>query len=134
MRPLPLGTPLKSPFSSTIHIEKVSRVKCGTLTYDDTIDPRDHIAAYFAILDINNHSDATGCRNFATTLSGIASTWFHNLVVASINSFDELQSMFESHFIITQKVDRTEVHLLGLRQEQNESVQDYLARFRKEYH
>lgn len=71
-------------------------------------------------------------QNFATVLSNVAATWFHNLRVASIGSFNQLQAVFESHFITSQRVDRSEVHLLGLKEEENESLRDYIARFGKE--
>lgn len=86
------------------------------------------------MLDIDDNNDVTWCWKFTITLEGIASTWFHNLPSRSINSFEELHVIFENHFITTQRIDLTEVHLLGIRQGPSETLRDYLAHLGREYH
>ena len=68
--------------------------------YEGKTDPRQHVMRYEWMMDSARENDATKCRFFPITLSGIATMWFTRLPPRSISSFDELAMKIVEQFRI----------------------------------
>ena len=55
--------------------------------------------------------------------------WFSNLPPRSISSFEQLGRLFISHFISSRRQRRTSDMLIGMKQRENESLQEFITRF-----
>ena len=62
--------------------------------YEGTSDPEDHMAYFMNTLQLHNFSDAIMCKLFASSLKGVARSWFSQLPVGSIKTFSQLASHF----------------------------------------
>ncbi|XP_021717068.1 uncharacterized protein LOC110684934 [Chenopodium quinoa] len=109
------------------------KVKIPTLDpYDGKTDPTDHLNTYKAQMGVQTGCEDSWCRFFPTTLKGIAQTWFNNLTPGSIRTFDMLATQFKKHFIAGSRQTKTSVHLMTVKQGENESLKDYIKRFNTE--
>ncbi|CAL2237726.1 unnamed protein product [Prunus armeniaca] len=72
------------------------------------------------------------CKAFAITLQGAAKDWFHTLPSGSINSFKELAYVFTKEYTSYQTIKKNPDHLFNLRKKPDESIQDYIKRFKAE--
>ena len=91
--------PSTSPFSSEIVSVPVDRVKLpGYVRYDGSTNPTEHLNAYQGHMSLGAHSDASWCKNFALTMTGLAQTWFQCLPEGSIPNFDDLATKFMSQY------------------------------------
>ena len=99
--------------------------------YDGTKDPLDHIGAFKTILNLQQTPDKVICRSFPATLRGAARVWFNKLPVSSIANFEQLSDSFIHHFIGGQHHKRPTSYLLTVRQQERESLRDYVKRFNK---
>ena len=67
--------PSTSPFSPEIVNVLVDQVKLpGYVRYDGSTDPTEHLNAYQGHMSLGAHSDASWCKNFALTMTGLAQT------------------------------------------------------------
>ena len=71
---------------------KVKNVLVGA--YDGTKNPEDHIMSYINHMYLQAVDDATWCRCFPATLTGIAQRWFGTLPAGSITNFRTLAYLF----------------------------------------
>ena len=55
--------------------------------YERTSDPEDHLAYFLNTLQLHNFSDAIMCKLFASSLKGVARSWFSQLLTGSIKTF-----------------------------------------------
>ncbi|XP_023889848.1 uncharacterized protein LOC112001909 [Quercus suber] len=99
--------------------------------YNSTKDPLDHIRAFKTILNLQQTPDEVICRLFPTTLRGAARVWFSKLPASSIENFEQLSDSFVHHFIDGQRHKRPTSYLLTVRQQEGESLRDYVKRFNK---
>nr|POE61488.1 hypothetical protein CFP56_46518 [Quercus suber] len=99
--------------------------------YDGTKDPLDHIGAFKTILNLQQTPDEVICRSFLATLRGAARVWFSKLPESSIENFEQLSDSFVRHFIGRQRHKRPTSYLLTIRQQEGESLRDYVKRFNK---
>nr|XP_023900975.1 uncharacterized protein LOC112012832 [Quercus suber] len=99
--------------------------------YDGTKDPLDHIGAFKTILNLQQTPDEVICRSFLATLRGAARVWFSKLPASSIENFEQLFNSFVCHFISKQRHKRQTSYLLKVRQQEGESLGDYVKRFNK---
>ena len=99
--------------------------------YDGTKDPFDHIGAFKTILNLQQTPDEVICRSFPATLRGVARVWFSKLPASSILNFEQLSDSFVRHFIGGQRHKRPTSYLLTVRQQERESLRDYVKRFNK---
>ncbi|XP_023917904.1 uncharacterized protein LOC112029452 [Quercus suber] len=99
--------------------------------YDGTKDPLDHIGAFKTILNLQQTLDEVICRSFPATLRGAARVWFSKLPASSIENFEQLSDSFVRHFIGGQRHKRPTSYLLTVRQQEGESLRDYVKRFNK---
>ncbi|XP_021718596.1 uncharacterized protein LOC110686295 [Chenopodium quinoa] len=106
------------------------KVKILTLEpYDGKTDPTDHLNAYKAQMGVETECEASWCRFFPTTLKVIAQTWFNNLAPGSIKTFEKLSTLFKKHITAGSRLTKTSVHLMTVKQGENESLEDYIKRF-----
>ncbi|XP_057803341.1 uncharacterized protein LOC131018642 [Salvia miltiorrhiza] len=59
----------------------------------------------------------------------MAQRWFHNLRNNSIYSYDDLHLMFMRQFASAKRVGKTPISLMDIRQEPQETLREYVARF-----
>ncbi|CAO2817470.1 unnamed protein product [Amaranthus hypochondriacus] len=69
--------PNASLFTLEIVSVPVDRVKLPNhVRFDGKTDPTDHLSAYQGHMSLGAHSDASWCKNFVLTMTGLAQTWF----------------------------------------------------------
>ncbi|VVA41185.1 PREDICTED: LOC110747605 partial, partial [Prunus dulcis] len=69
---------------------------------------------------------------FAMTLREAAQDWFHTLSSGSINSFKELTYVFTKEYTSYRTIKKNPDHLFNLRKKPEESLRDYIKRFKAE--
>ncbi|XP_020225041.1 uncharacterized protein LOC109806922 [Cajanus cajan] len=99
--------------------------------YDGSSDPDDHLNAYLTQVTLLTTEDAALCRLFPTSLKGRALSWFIKLSPSSINSFEELTSLFTVQFATSRPYQLTSLALANIRQEKKESLRSFMDRFNK---
>ena len=120
-----------SPFSSEIQREVLPmNVRQPHLEYyEGTSDPEDHLAYFMNTLQLHNFSDAIMCKLFASSLKGVARSWFSQMPVGSIKTFSQLAGHFRAHFMANRKTERDYSYLFTIKQRSGESLKDYVMRF-----
>ncbi|XP_025630696.1 uncharacterized protein [Arachis hypogaea] len=78
-----------------------------------------------------NASDATRCKAFPTTLTKVAKKWFDSLPPRLVTSFDDLSRKFLMRFSIQKDKVKHAPSLLGVKQEVEEPLRNYMKRFNK---
>nr|POE75665.1 hypothetical protein CFP56_74027 [Quercus suber] len=99
--------------------------------YDSTKDPLDHIDAFKTILNLQQTPDKVMCKCFPATLKGAPREWFSKLHAASIDNFEQLSDSFIRHFIEGQRHKRLTSYLLTIKQQEGETLREYVKRFNK---
>ncbi|MCI47080.1 hypothetical protein A2U01_0068321, partial [Trifolium medium] len=66
--------------------------------YDGSTDPDEHVEHIDTVLDYYQARGPIKCKLFVLTLKGAAMTWFKGLEDNSIDSWEELNKAFSSHF------------------------------------
>ena len=72
------------------------------------------------------------CQSFSLTLTGPGFEWFKNLRPGSVQSFKDLKDMFLARFATSMVQKKTKMYSWLIRQENNESLRQYLTRFTAE--
>jgi len=75
--------------------------------------------------------DVVFYKAFPTIFKGPALKWFTTLPPYSIDCFDTLSHMFTTHFTGNRPHQTTTISLLGVRQEQDETLRAFIDRFSK---
>jgi hypothetical protein len=97
---------------------------------DDSKSTMEHISMFLAQLGEASAYDFMKVRNFPLSLTGTTFAWFTSLPACSIGSWAKLEEKFHSHFYTC--VHETSLsHLASVRQGHNESVLDFVKRFRE---
>lgn len=110
-RPTPTSRPLRpprpgvrystnSPLYSSVLTQPPQKVKLPAhIRYDGTGDPTDHVKLFEGHMYLGEYSDATWCRHFPTTLTGLAQAWFQSLPSQTVTNFTQLSDLFIGHFV-----------------------------------
>ena len=99
--------------------------------YDGTKDPLDHIGAFKTILNLQQTLYEVICKSFFATLIGVVRVWFSKLPASSIANFEQLSDPFVRHFIKGQRHKRPTSYLLTIKQQEGESLREYMKHFNK---
>ena len=92
-------------------------------------DPVSHVNKFEIQMDIQKVSEDARCRIFPATLSEAAQEWFFKFPPASIVSWEMFVREFYGQFYAG-RVHPTEANqLVEIRQQDGESVKDYIQRF-----
>ena len=95
-------------------------------------DPERHLKHYRSAMILYRNNDGLMCKIFATTLQGEAQDWFYTLPPQSIRSFDELSLVFTKEYSSYCSIKKKSDHLLSVKKNPNESLHDYVKRFKIE--
>jgi hypothetical protein len=97
---------------------------------DDNHTIWEHISQYIAQLGEAGNFNSLKVRLFSLSLTGTAFAWFSSLAPNSIDSWDLLDQKFHDHFFSgSYQLKLTD--LTSVRQSKEESVSDYLKRFKE---
>ena len=96
-----------SPFSAEIQKEvlPLNMRQPHLEHYKGMSDPEDHLAYFMNTLQLHNFSNAIMYKLFASSLKGVARSWFSQLPVGSIKTFSQLASHFRAHFMANHKTE-----------------------------
>ena len=75
-------------------------------------------------------NEVTRYRVFPLSLAGQAQQWFTELPAGHIRSFEELKKEFLNAFSIYLPKKKSVIYLMSLQQKPNESLKQYIERFR----
>ncbi|CAL9030929.1 unnamed protein product, partial [Prunus brigantina] len=95
-------------------------------------DPETHLKHFKSIMIFYMANDALMCKVFAMTLQGAAQDWFHSLPSGSISSFKELAHIFTKEYTSYRTIKKNPDHLFNLQKKDDESLRDYIKRFKAE--
>jgi hypothetical protein len=96
---------------------------------DQGKNTREHIGQFLAQLGELADTEAFCVRLFSLSLTGIAFAWYITLPPNSILSWGDLEQKFHDHFF-SGDYELDLVDLVSLRQAKDESINDYIRRFR----
>ncbi|GJR22364.1 reverse transcriptase domain-containing protein [Tanacetum coccineum] len=74
----------------------------------------------------------TWCHMFNSTLTGNARVWFDDLLLESIESYDDLKEAFLANYIQQKKCIKDPVEIHHIKQRERESTEDFVRRFKTE--
>ncbi|CAL8992758.1 unnamed protein product [Prunus brigantina] len=120
----------------TVEIEQATpskRLSTPSFThFKGDFDPESHLKHFKSVLILYKANDVLMCKVFAMTLGGAAQDWFHTLPSGSISSFKELAYVFTKEYISYRTIKKNPDHLYNLRKKSDESLRDYMKRFKAE--
>jgi len=99
--------------------------------YMGETDPDEHLKAYITLVALYTSQDAIFCKAFPITLKGPALKWVTTLPPYSIDCFNTLSHIFTTHFVDSRPHQTTTISLLGVRQEQDETMRTFIDHFNK---
>ena len=123
-----------SPFTASINDHSLPpKFKMPSLdSYDGTRDPFNHIATFKTTMHLQGVLDEIMCRAFPTTFKGPTRVWFSKIPPNLVSSFEEFNKLFVNNFIGGQRHKRSSSSLLTIEQGENESLQSFITRFKRE--
>jgi hypothetical protein len=100
--------------------------------FDGTGDAREHLAYFEAACGDTANSSSLLLHQFSGSLTGPTFHWYSRSPVGSIGSWVGMKDVFKKHFV-TMKKDFSIVELAQVRQQRDESIDDYIIRFCNSY-
>ena len=100
--------------------------------YKENRDPKEHVSRFCNVMAQYGSNDGLLCLTFSQTFGDLTSRWFGHLPARSINNFSSFNKAFIRQFMGSVQRRKSLAHLSNLKQENNESLKKYLARFGKE--
>ncbi|XP_068467073.1 uncharacterized protein [Phaseolus vulgaris] len=110
-------------------IEDYERGGATKLGVTGVEDPETHLTAFHTQMMLSGGSDAVYCKLFMSTLSEITLEWFVSLPDGHITSFQQFSKLFMEQYIVNRAPPVVSYDLFDVRQNQGESLKDYLSRF-----
>ncbi|KAM1404941.1 hypothetical protein ACFX2I_013379 [Malus domestica] len=92
--------------------------------------PEKHLKYYRSAMILYQNNDDLMCKIFATTLQGETEDWLYTLPPQSIRSFDELSLVFTKEYSSYHSIKKKSNHLFNIKKNPNESLYDYVKRFK----
>nr|XP_016473659.1 PREDICTED: uncharacterized protein LOC107795512 [Nicotiana tabacum] len=103
--------------------------------YDGTTDPEDHLIHYVTAVKGNDiskqHVPSVLLKKFGETLTEGALTWYSQLPVRSISTFEEMADKFVTAHAGAKKAEARVNDIFAVRQTTCEGLRDFLARFNR---
>ena len=96
---------------------------------EDSRTTWEHVSQYLAQLGEASSVDALKVRLFSLSLTGTAFSWFSSLSPSFISSWEDLECKFHDHFYSPNNELKLS-DLTSVRQSRDESVSDFIRRFR----
>ena len=96
---------------------------------DDSKNTFEHISQYLTQLGEAGSINKLKVHLFSLSLTGTAFSWFSSLAPNSITSWEQLEQKFHDHFFHG-SYELKLSHLTSVKQMRDESVNDYIRRFR----
>ena len=103
----------------------------GFMTYDRTSDQFDHIMHFRQLMTLNIGNDALLCTVFSTSLHDQPLFWIHRLLKNSVNIFRDISEAFVGHYLCSARHKHNISTLLNIKMQENESLKDFMKRFRQ---
>ena len=123
----------RSPFSQEIRDAPLPpSFKLPTARFDGSGDPRNHVDTISEMMELHQVSDLAKCRCLAASLTQEARDWYRKIPAGSIASWEQFANMFFQRYQAGRRFSMPVSFLSNIRQERDESVSDYLARFQQE--
>ena len=97
--------------------------------FDGSSDPFDHMLHYNQAMTLNADNDHMLCKVFPASLQGPMLAWFHKLLPDSINSFNELWTVFVSQYLCLVRQRRNISSLQTIVKQEEETIWDFIKRF-----
>jgi uncharacterized glyoxalase superfamily metalloenzyme YdcJ len=111
-------------------VANMMRNKLGVYSGHDNCTTWEHISQYTAQLGEVGTFNSLKVHLFSLSLTSTSFSWFSSLAPNSIDSWDQLEQKFHDHFFSgSYQLKLTD--LTSLRQGKEESVFDYLKRFKE---
>jgi hypothetical protein len=98
-------------------------------TGEDNRTASEHVRQFLAQMGEASSADYLKVRLFPLSLSGIAFLWFSALPPGSILTWAHLEQRFHDHFYSGENELKLS-HLTSVKQQHDESIVDYIKRFR----
>jgi hypothetical protein len=99
--------------------------------YDGTTNLSEFLQVYVTAITAAGGDTTVMATYFHVALSGLARTWFMNLSLGSIYSWEELCARFTANFASAYQQHGVEAHLHAVRQEPGETLRAFISRFTK---
>jgi hypothetical protein len=96
---------------------------------DDGISTLEHIGQFTIQCVAATFNDICNMKLFPLSLLGAAFTWFISLPPNSVYTFSDIKNKFHDYFF-TNETELKLSHLVSVKQKSNESVTEYIRRFR----
>lgn len=100
--------------------------------FDGLEDPSDHLEVFQLHMHLQSYLDAILYRAFFLTFKGPVHKWFFNLPPASIDTFEQFNSLFIGHFVSNRRIRRPTSYLFDIKQESKKNSRSYIAWFNQE--
>ena len=101
-------------------------------SYDGVKDLVHHLETFKTLMHLQGVADEIMCRDFPTTLKGVARIWFSQLTPNSVSTFKELSTQFIAHFIGGHRYKKSTACLMSIKQREDETLRSYISCFNKE--
>ncbi|CAL2260378.1 unnamed protein product [Prunus armeniaca] len=95
-------------------------------------NPENHLKQFRSAMIFYKTNDVLMCKVFAMTLLRAAQDWFYTLPSRSINSFKGLAYVFTEEYTSYLTIKKNLDHQFNLRKKYDESLRDYIKRFKAE--
>jgi hypothetical protein len=97
--------------------------------YSGETDSKEFLSIYESAIEAAHGDENTKAKVIHLVLDGIARSWYFNLPVNSIYSWEQLRDLFVLNFRGTYEEPKTQQDLMGIRQRPGESTREYIRRF-----
>ena len=97
--------------------------------FDGSSNPYDHMLHYNKVMTLNAGNDHLLCKVFPASLQGLTLAWFHKLSRNSVNSFNELWTVFISHYLCSVRKKRNISYLQTIIKQEEETIRDFTRIF-----
>lgn len=97
--------------------------------FDGIGSPQEHLAHFYSACGETSRMDAFLVRQFVQSLKGSAFTWYTQLQLGSIHTWDDMQREFLAQFVSSKKIVSI-IDLADTKQKATEGANDFITRWR----